>query len=109
MTNMTTQFLNLRKKKKQIKEFLRDEKSRDIIKNNIDSRCLKLININDDSLILKANKRLRDCNNDAFFDNIYIFLITVLNEYGLEIDSVSLSLITEINYNKDDYRIIIEL
>lgn len=109
MSNMTARFLTLRKKKRMIREFLRDENSKNIIKDNIDNRCLKLISINNNSLILKANKKLRDCDDEMFMNVIYLFLINIFKKCDINVDKISLSLITEINYNKDDYRIIIEI
>lgn len=107
--NMTNEFIRIRCKKRKIKAFLKEENCKDIIKENIDNRCLKLISIHSDSIILKANKKLRDFNKDMFFEHIYGFLSQTLEAYGINVDKDILSLVTEISYNEEDYRIIVEL
>lgn len=107
--DMTSQFIKIRSKKRKIKEFLKDETCKDTIKGCIDNRCLKLISIHNDSIVFKANKKLRDYNKDMFYSHIYEFLSVTLETYGINVDKDILSLVTEISYNEEDYRIIVEL
>lgn len=106
--NNTENFVNIRQKKKKIRNLLKEEECKEKIKSIIDSRCLKLININGSSLILKANKKLREYDEQMFNGYINEFIKKVFELFRIDIDIDELSIITELSYCSDDNKVIID-
>ena len=108
---MKEKYLKINAIKKTIKNILKEDDIEDKIKEAIDNKFLKFIQIKKGIIIFKANKKMRDeIDNDSDFLNEYMndFLSSVFSEYD-KISKKNLSIILKATYFNDDNKIYIEI
>lgn len=111
--NIKNGFINIRIIHTLILRLLKNKDSEifQLIKQSIDSRFLKIIEINNDCIIFKANKKFRDKDvEDETFSKKYIsvFLSKIFNEIITDYDITTQCMNVMIDIVKDDNKVIVE-
>lgn len=107
---LKNRYLKINLLKKKIRKLMKKKDISNIIRENIDNKFLKFIQIKKYTIIFRANKKLRDemeKNPKFLIKYINKFLSEVLEE-EITIDKKELSIITQISYFEDDNKIYIE-
>lgn len=104
---MELNYLELKKKQRKYRNEIKNnrEKINECIRNNIDNKYLKFIEINKFTLKFKLNKKMRSSviNDHEFLNNYIIKFIKniLMKSYGIKIDIDDLSILTDIYLHKN--------
>lgn len=103
--------------KHEIRKTLKHDKEEleTLIKDNVDSKFIKYINIKNDVISFKANKKMRDKmeKDNSFLDNyIFKFISNILNKHydgNFNVTSKTLNSISDIIYMDTDNKIFVRI
>lgn len=105
-------YLGLMKKRLELVKIIDTEEFESELKKILDSRFIKFINVKKRTIVLRANKKLREkIEKDKSYleEYIWLFLHQVFKEIGMTILPTELSIIADISMTKSDYKIYITL
>lgn len=82
---------------------VRKKKFQDILREKLDNKCLKFMNIKSGAICFKANKKLRDNIRDEEYVTKYIneFIASILLELKIAISTKQLDMISSITIMED--------
>lgn len=109
---MKSNYLSIMMMKQSLKKIIKNEEFEKAIRQNLDSRFIKFINIKKNTIILRANKKLREkSSKDEDFLNQYVykFLTSILKEFNDEIEEEYLEIICDLYVMTDDYKIYVKI
>lgn len=109
---MKSNYISIMMMKQALKKIIKKEEFEKSIRKNLDSRFIKFINIKRNTIILRANKKLREKSaKDVEFltQYIYKFLTSVIKEFNNDIEESYLEIICDLYVMTDDYKIYIKI
>ena len=109
---MKSSYLSIMIMKQCLKKIINKEEFERVLKENLDSRYIKFINIKKNTIILRANKKLREkASKDEHFlnDYVYNFLANVIQLFDKSIESKYLEIICDIYVITNDYKIYVKV
>lgn len=109
---MKNNYLSIMMMKQTLKKIIKKDEFEKTLKSNLDSRYIKFINIKNNTIILRANKKLREktAKDETFLnDYIYKFLASVIKNFDENIEEKYLEIISDIYVITNDCKIYIKI